>query len=475
MSRVGQVVAAPWRSIRFHDFENAPVGVLPHTTAPTDFLIAALAVFFDLGSRLGYDGPIEPLELAGAFLSPLLSLTLIVFLWWWARKLALPYRSAMLTIAAISPILAHGFQLGRPDHQSLVILTVGAALATEIISWKQPSRAWEMAGAVLWALALWTSLFEPLILLGATALMRLGVQGARAIPGRRAILVFVSVLSVAILFDGWRIRAPSEEERSYFFRWALNIGELRQTTLSQLFCWTGWLLAVSPALLFWRFWKERDRSCAALAGLLLLLTALSLWHMRWGYFLAIAFALSLPWALAAFRQKTLAWLIFVISLWPLAEEWERQLFPRQEARIAREEDRQDAYALREASQALISAERTIILAPWWLSPQIAYWSGQRCVGGSSHQSLSGIVDSSRFYLSADPEEARGILRKRSVNYVVAYEPARAIPNAAQVLGRSVPESPLGETLYHHPHAAPSFLRLVYENRFFKVFEFINKP
>ena len=79
MSRVEQVVAAPWRAIRFHDFENAPVGVLPHTTAPTDFLIAALAVFFDLGSRLGYDSPIEPLELAGAFLSPLLSLTLDCF------------------------------------------------------------------------------------------------------------------------------------------------------------------------------------------------------------------------------------------------------------------------------------------------------------------------------------------------------------------------------------------------------------
>jgi hypothetical protein len=474
MTRAQRVLAAPWKPIRFHDFENAPTGIVPHTTAPFDLLLAALAKAFQLSFKiLGVHSLHQPLDLAGAFLSPLLGMTLVAFLWWWGRRLALPNRNAVLAIAAISPILAHGFEIGRPDHQSLIILLVGAALAAEIALWRQPSQAWEICCAALWALALWTSLFEPLILFGAAALIRLGVLGRKALPNRTAALVFVLVLVGALLFDGWRVRTLSAEERSYFFRWTLNIGELRHATLSQLIYWTGWLLVVAPAVLLWRFWKSRDRSCVALAALVFLLTGLSLWHMRWGYFLAIAFALSLPWVLCAIPWKPVAWLALGISLWPVAGEWDRLLFPDEQAQITREEDREDALLLRETAEALISPERKVILAPWWLSPAIAYWSGQSCVGGSSHQSLPGTVDSSRFFLSTVPEEAREILRKRSVDYVVAYEPERVISNSAQILGLSAPERPLGEILYDHPHAAPSFLRLVYENRFFKVFEFVD--
>ena len=367
------------------------------------------------------------------------------------------------------------FPAWPPYYQSLVLLLVGTALASELALWKRPSQAWEIFSATLWALALWASFFEPLILLAATALLRVGVLGRKSIPDRKAVVVFALVLVVAMLFDGWRVRAPSAEERSYFFRWALNIGELRHATLTQLFCWTGWLLIVSPALLLWHFWKARDSSCVALAALLFLLTGLCLWHMRWGYFLAIAFALGLPWALAAIPWKPVAWFAFVISLWPLAGEWDRQLYPDEEGRTAREEAREDAFLLRETAQALISPERTIILAPWWLGPAIAYWSGQRCVSGSSHQSLPGIVDCSRFYLSTAPEEAREILKKRSVNYVIAYEPSRVVSNSAQILGQTPPDNPLGKMLYEHPYSAPTFLRLVYENRFFKVFEFVDGP
>ena len=236
MTRAQSVIAAPWKPIRFHDFENAPAGIVPHTTAPLDLLLAALAGAFHLGFRIsGFHSPYPPLDLAGAFLSPLLGMTLVAFLWWWGRRLALPNRNAVLAIASISPIVAHGFELGRPDHQSLIILLIGAALATEIALWKRPSRAWEILSAALWALALWTSLFEPLILLATTALMRLGVLGGKAIPDRIAALVFLVLLIGAFLFDGWRVRAPSGEEKDYFFRWALNIGELRHATLSQLF------------------------------------------------------------------------------------------------------------------------------------------------------------------------------------------------------------------------------------------------
>jgi hypothetical protein len=132
--------------------------------------------------------------------------------------------------------------------------------------------------------------------------------------------------------------------------------------------------------------------------------------MRWGYFLAIVFALSLPWALAAIPSKSVAWLAFVISLWPIAGEWDRLLYPDEQARMAREEDREDAFLLRETAKALVSPERAIILAPWWLSPAIAYWSGQRCVSGSSHQSLPRNNRCARVSIFDRPDEACEIIR-----------------------------------------------------------------
>jgi hypothetical protein len=100
--------------------------------------------------------------------------------------------------------------------------------------------------------------------------------GFNAVPDRAAVVVFVLLLFGALLFDGWWVRAPSTEEQSYFFRWSLNIGELRNASLPQLFNWTGWLLPALPVILFWRSWTERNRSFAALGAVLLLLTGFSL-------------------------------------------------------------------------------------------------------------------------------------------------------------------------------------------------------
>ena len=41
------------------------------------------------------------------------------------------YRWVMLILYAISPILVHGTELGRPDHQSLLILLVTIAICAE--------------------------------------------------------------------------------------------------------------------------------------------------------------------------------------------------------------------------------------------------------------------------------------------------------------------------------------------------------
>jgi len=463
MTRVQRVLAHPLQSIRVHDFENAPFGTAPHTTAPMDLVIAALTLIT------------RSLDLAGAYVSPLLGVALTGLLWWWGRKLELPYRNALLLVVIFSPILVHGFLLGRPDHQSLILLLTGGALAAELALWTRPSRSWSIISAVCWALALWTSLFEPLILLFAVLACRVFVLGRKAwrINNPAAPAVFLVLLAAAFLFDGWRPLASSPETREFFPRWSQTIGELNHLTLAQLFQWTGWLLPVAPILLVLRFIKEKSRVCLALAVLVLLTSGLSLWYARWGYFLAIVFAFSLPWALASIPKKPVVWIIFLISLWPLASEWEKQIFPDAARQAALAENLEDAVLLREAARALVSPERTIILAPWWLSPALAYWSGQPCVAGSSHQSLPGIADSARFYLATDPLAAREILQKRNVQYVLAYEPPRVIANSSQILGLAPPRTPLGKLLYENPYTSPDWLRLAYENKFFKIYEVEN--
>jgi hypothetical protein len=211
MTRVQRVIAAHGNR-DVPRLRKRPQGITPHTTAPTDLLLAALEGTNRLALGItGIQPGVGSIDLAGVFLSPLLGLALVAFLWWWGRKLKLPYRQAVLAIAAISPILAHGFQLGRPDHQSVLILLVGAALAAEIGIWRQMPSGWEVAAAALWALALWTSLFEPLLLLLATACLRLAVLGRKALPGKAAVIVFVSLLLAVFLFEGWRVQVPSEE------------------------------------------------------------------------------------------------------------------------------------------------------------------------------------------------------------------------------------------------------------------------
>jgi hypothetical protein len=41
------------------------------------------------------------------------------------------HRWVLLILYAISPILVHGTELGRPDHQSLVLLLVTVAICAE--------------------------------------------------------------------------------------------------------------------------------------------------------------------------------------------------------------------------------------------------------------------------------------------------------------------------------------------------------
>jgi len=454
MSRVRMIEDDGLRSIRSHAWENFPEGTAPHTTMPLDALIAGMsAALAPFTAR--------HLALAGAWVSPLLGIATVFFLMIWGLVVKLPHWWAMGFMTSVSPILAHGFELGRPDHQSLLVLLLAVALAAEVGIWNRRQEWWGYVAAAAWALALWVSLFEPLVMLAAVLAGRLIARRWQVNFG--ALGLFVAVVLAALWIDGWRA-APFHEA---FGRWALNIGELRHAGPGVIFSWCGWLGVAGIAILAWRAFRGAGAICGLFSGLLVLLGALCFWHSRWGYFLALVFAISLPWMMAAFRWRWLGVLVFLISLWPVAGEWERMLYPDDEAFRARVENVADAVALREASLSIQNLPEGGVLAPWWFCPAIVWWSGKPCTGGTSHQSLPGIVDSCRFYLNSDDAAAREILRMRNVSYVFAYEPDRVISNSAQILGQQPADNPLADRLYKN--SPPPWLERIFENRFFRVY------
>jgi hypothetical protein len=125
MTRVRMCMEHPGLIVRHHDFENFPKGTIPHTTAPLDYLIVGLPLALKPFT-------FHAIDLAGAAVSPLLALIGGWFLWWWSRQMNVRYRWVMLILYAISPILAHGTELGRPDHQSLSTLLVTIAICMEM-------------------------------------------------------------------------------------------------------------------------------------------------------------------------------------------------------------------------------------------------------------------------------------------------------------------------------------------------------
>src|SRR5207245_7407317 len=67
MTRVQMCDAKPGLIVRHHAFENFPQGTTPHTTAPLDYLILSLSLLLKPFTA-------QALDLAGAFVSPLLTL-----------------------------------------------------------------------------------------------------------------------------------------------------------------------------------------------------------------------------------------------------------------------------------------------------------------------------------------------------------------------------------------------------------------
>jgi hypothetical protein len=476
MTRVRMCLEHPGIILRHHSFENFPTGTTPHTTAPLDYLIAGLSfVLKPITAR--------PLDLAGAIISPLLALLAGWFLWWWSGRARLRYRGALLLLFAVSPILVHGTELGRPDHQSLLLGLIAVAICSE---WSltfgnsegagTPVRQaqgrlrslphWNWVSGAAWGLALWVSLYEPLILLAILFVAQLLCARKTFLARNR--LVGWAVGGAIVLFAlAIEQRLPARPGNGRIFSdWAATIGELRPVSINDPIWlrWTGLLLVPLPALL-WIAVRRRRTMPAFLGALVVTSFALTLWQARWAYFFVMLFALALPACLNLIGNRIAAWLLIAISLFPILKDWDEKLWPSEFQTALIAERRSEAVAWRQAAAQIDGP----FLAPWWWSPAVAYWSRQPGVAGSSHEALDGIEQSARFFVASDPEIARAILLEKKVAWVLAYDADRTVANSALILGVPAPENPLGRVLDRTPSQAPAYLHLVGQNAVCKAF------
>jgi hypothetical protein len=470
MTRARMLFGEGFHSIGHHAFENFPEGIVPNTTAPMDAVIVGLAHVLGVFAA-------DPLPLAGAVVSPLLGVAVLLLLAWRGIRASRPLRWMTLLAFACSPALAHAFALGRPDHQSLVLALCAAAVVCESAIWSGAGKTAAALGGVFFGLALWTSLFEPLVVLGLVVVLR--ASFLRGVLSRGTWMFWLMPLGLVFLagvaFDGLRIQGFSGDVARCFPAWAAPIGEMRRQWPWELFGESGWLLLPVPLLLLWR--ARRERLFAAAAVALACLWALACLQARWTPFLALGFALSLPAAMAVIPSRILAWALFVAGLWPVAATWEALLYPDHQRALAVYENRRESLLLRQAALHPSGArqkpdtDRVSILAPWWVCPAFVYWSGLPAVAGSSHYSMPGTLDTARFYLATDDSEARQILSKRKVRWVVAYDPQRIIRTSAPLLGTRPPGEPtMAARLWSRTAPKPPWLGPVFENTFFKIYE-----
>jgi hypothetical protein len=475
MTRAQLVREKPGLIIRHHEFENSPQGTTPHTTAPLDYLIVTLSVFLNPFTA-------HPLDLAGAFVSPLLALFGAWFLWWWSRRMKFRYGWVMLILYSISPILVHGTELGRPDHQSLLILLVAIAICAEwssqTLQAANMAGAWRLTSAAAWALAIWVSAYEPLVLfliVTATALM-LNRHAVFARDRRGGWILFAAIIAIALAIE---LRVPSFgilQSIGHLKNWGSTIGELAHVSpMNPVWLnWCGFLLFVAPVLIWMSIRTPRNGAPGGRAlPIYVLLVAtyfLTIWQARWGYFFVLIFALTLPALLVPIKSSAAVWIAFVLSIFPILRDWDERLWPNDAQLAALVERRIESAQIRDLALSLRSPEVHPFLAPWWLSPSIAYWSGQPGVAGSSHESLNGIEETARFFLSENLQEARAILEKRHVAWVFAYDFDRVAQNSGAILNEPLPREPLSRVLDRTPSHAPPFLVFSAQNPACKLYE-----
>jgi hypothetical protein len=331
-----------------------------------------------------------------------------------------------------------------------------------------------------WGLAIWNSAYEPLVLfLLVIAVSVLEDRQVLLAKSRRAgWFCFAFIIAIALLIEQ---RIPSLSilhSDAIFKNWARTIGELAHVSPgNQIWLrWCGYFFLITPFLIWMnvnRNSKRADGATPWFVPVLLVATyGLTIWQARWGYFFVLIYALALAALLEPIKSRAEVWIAFVLSIYPILHDWDERLWPNETQLARRAEQRNESVQIRDLALSLQSYQTRSFVAPWWLSPLIAYWSGQPGVAGSSHESLSGTEDSARFFLSEDLQKAGEILKQREAAWVFAYDSERVTQNSAAVLNQPLPVNPLCRVLDRTPGQAPAFLVFSGQNAACKLYRTI---
>jgi len=295
-------------------------------------------------------------------------------------------------------------------------------------------------------------------------------------------ILFAVIVALALAIER---RIPSFSifhSGELFENWARIIGELARVWPANPIWlrWGGYLLLVAPFLIWF---GVRKREVGAPGGrtapifVLALLVAtylLTICQARWAYFFFLIFAIALPALLEPIKSRAAVWIAFTLSIFPILRDWDTRLWPDEAEYTQRIEQRNESVQSRELAIDLQSSETRPFLAPWWLSPAIAYLSGQPGVAGSSHESLSGIADSVRFFLAEDWRTASEILENHRVAWVIVYDSERVAQNSSAILGLAVPQHAICFVLDRTPAQVPRFLVFSAQNGAGKLYRTVER-
>jgi hypothetical protein len=410
MARVQRIIAGKGLIQNHFEVENWPEGMKPSTTAPFDYVI--LLLYEPLRLVTTY-----PLDWAGAVVSPALWVGMVFFwMFFRSREFNLTGRFLFLIGSAALPAFIWGTAFGRPRHQSLILALMAVGLTAEYERWHlelTPKRAWHVLAGVVWGLVCWTSLFEPVLAVVGLVVFNL-IARRRENPAFLA--SFGVVMLIALLLEGVHVFIPPPEYQVAMVRWLGTIAEVRgvdfKTFMEQMTLGCLALPFVAWGLLRRQGERKTDLFLILLTALLCLLT---MNQRRWIYyanlgelFLIVRFCQDAP----------LRWTRLVVAAIFLTGLGTAN-FTLVEAVIKGVPVNQPSAELAQLSRSI--DEPGGIMAPWWLSPGLLYFSGQPIVSGSSHCGISGIVDSATFYTATSWVEAEQILKKRQVRWVMVFD------------------------------------------------------
>jgi hypothetical protein len=314
---------------------------------------------------------------------------------------------------------------------------------------------------------MWDSLYEPLLIFVIVVGFNLALR-RREQSG--FLIAAIGIVLFSFCVEGLPNARPPRELDAYLVRWLGTIAEVR--TMS----WISATVYFSPALwllplFIFRYLQLGPHKIEdwLLCLLCLALTAVGFSQTRWLYFAGFVLLLLVAgWCerekIVWLRRVVLAGIIYGL-LWGIDYD-----FDKMELNEAKPTPQ-----LRRIAMCIDGPGG--ILAPWWQSPTLLYYSGQPIVAGSSHMTLPGIVDTARYFTTTSWLEADEILQRRRVRWVMVYLPERTILNSRQILGTETTaepkrkiDQPISISLYDG-FAVPTRYRLRAVEQDFKLYEY----